>query len=129
MGVVVRTGGRKVEDLSAESLLGGTNLPDALRQLFFVVSATISFSTFIIERKPFAHIFFQYACGPDAELHATPGFYAVTNRDDDVRNAAFDLPSNLSFAFLLNCCKICNSCRPSKLTFSKMFRMWREIVD
>jgi hypothetical protein len=47
-------------------------------------------------------VLFQGVCGPLAKLHATLGFDAVADRDDDIEVVMIHIPVDLPLPLLLN---------------------------
>ena len=63
----------------------------------------------IVHGKAFDQILAQYLGGPDAELDSTVGIDSVADADDYIEVVICDVSFYFPIAFVLNCCKKCNS--------------------
>jgi len=108
--VIIDTGGINIQNLPPENFFRRANIPDAGQQFIKIVTAPAALQAFIIQRKAINQIFAQSLGGPDAEMGAANTVNPLANRDNRVEVVIFQITGDLPFAFILNCCKFCNSC-------------------
>jgi len=82
--IIVDAGGINFEHLAPKHLLRRADIPDAGQQFIKVIAPTRLLEAFVVQRKSFNDIFPQSLGGPNAELRAPMGFYAIANGDNDI---------------------------------------------
>ena len=108
--VIVDTEGVNLQHLAIEHLLTGADVTDSCKQLVKVIATSSSLQQVIIHGEAFHNILLQDLGCPYTELNATVGMNTITYADNHVEVVEGYYSFNLASSFILNCCKICNSC-------------------
>lgn len=115
-GIIVNAAGKNIQNFTIELLFGCANTAHPFDQFVKVVLLS-SFQTFVIDDEPFHQIFSQRFRRPNAKLCTAMRLDPVTDGNDDVQIVILNISCNRTLAFLLNCCKICNSCLSIQFAF------------
>lgn len=109
-----------IEYLTVKNLFGSADITDALQKLLKVSASAKLFQPVIIQRKAFTNIFIEPFCSPLAKLCAAQRFYAIADRNNDIKIVVIH---SIGLTVCGSCCKICNNC------FTRKFALFKNIFD